>query len=118
MKEITGLTIDVEELTFKHDEMKRKKTCKSKSEFFVELYNAGLSISEVSKMTQSHYSFVHSVITKRCELRPPIKVESKADKIRKLYDEGMKVHEISKQLQTNYSYCHTIVRNHRATTTE
>ena len=105
-------TIDVAELTYKNEEMSRKKKCKSKSDMFRKMYNDGLDIADIAHMTHSHYSFVHGVVKRSCKIREKNET-SKADIIRQMYDDGITVSNISKELLTNYSYVHTIVKQYK-----
>lgn len=86
----------------------------SKSEKMRKLYDEGLNVSDISKLLDSHYSFVHGVIDKHTngDIRKVVKV-SKSDEIRKLYDEGLNPGEIAKRLNSNYSFVFSVVKKHR-----
>lgn len=88
-----------------------KATFKSKSELFKFLYESGLEINEISKLTGSHYSFVHGVIDRKCQRRKANKT-SKSDLIRNLSDSGMTPGEIAKELNSNYSFVFSVVKKH------
>lgn len=87
----------------------------SKSDKFRSLYDHNLSISEISKLMNSHYSFVYGVIDRHdSEMKNSSNSEeSKADKFRSLADQGLTVGEIAKQMNSNYSYVFTVVKKHR-----
>lgn len=86
----------------------------SKSKVMVELYDAGQSVSQISKFMGSHYSFVYGVIQRHTDgnIRETTKV-TKSDEIRSRYDGGQSIGEIAKQLNSNYSYVFSVVKKHR-----
>ena len=89
----------------------------SKSEKMRQLYDNDMTVSEISKLLNSHYSFVYGVIQRHCEdsgiEMKKVTTTSKSDIIRELYDSGLTVGEISKQLNSNYSYVFSVVKKHR-----
>jgi hypothetical protein len=86
----------------------------SKSNVMRELYDNGMSVSEISKLLNSHYSFVYGVIERHTDgdIRKEVKV-TKSDEIRKLSDEGKTPGEIAKLLNSNYSYVFSVVKKHK-----
>lgn len=105
---------DMEGLKFKDLSVagSRLTTLKSKSEMFRRMYDAGVEVSEISKLTNSHYSFVYGVVSSSREIRK-VERESKADVIRTEYERGLSIGEISKKLNTNYSYVFSVVKKYR-----
>jgi transposase len=95
-------------------EMMKKYDVNSKSDLMRKLYDDGMSVSEISKTLESHYSFVYGVIQRHTDgvIRQTVK-ESKSDVIRKMYDDGSTIGEIAKQLNSNYSYVFSVVKKHR-----
>lgn len=84
----------------------------SKSSEFKKLYDEGLSIGDISKVTTSHYSFVYGVISESREIsKKP--VVSKSDTIRTLADSGLTVGQIAKELNSNYSFVFAVVKKHQ-----
>jgi DNA invertase Pin-like site-specific DNA recombinase len=75
----------------------------SKSELFRKMYDAGIEICEISKLTNSHYSFVYGVISNSREVRNVV-TNSKSDEFRKLFSEGKTPGEVAKLTNSNYSF--------------
>lgn len=86
----------------------------SKSDLMRKLYENGKSVSDISKLLNSHYSFVYGVIDRYSDgnIRKEVK-ESKSDVIRNMWDKNMSVGEISKELNSNYSYVFSVVKKYR-----
>jgi len=89
----------------------------NKSEVMRKMYDDGMSVSQISKKMNCHYSYVYGVIQRYCnkqgiEMRRE-KKETKSDVIRKMYDDGMKVGQIAKQLNSNYSFVFSVVKKYR-----
>lgn len=84
----------------------------TKSELFRRLYDNGLEIAEIARITESHYSFVYGVISNSREIRKVKKI-TKSDTIREMYDEGKKVGEIAKELNSNYSFVFSVVKKYK-----
>ena len=112
-----NVSVVLEELVVIKNETEERIKCSSKSELFRNLYELGMEISEISKLVGSHYSFVHGVISKSCEMRVT-KKDSKSDLIRNLAEQGMTPGEISKQLNSNYSFVFSVVKKYKATQNE
>lgn len=96
---------------------KKSKTCKSDE--MRKLWSEGLSISQISKQTNSHYSFVYETIKKFARksntsfsTNQPEKLK-KSDEFRKLYDDGCTIGQIAKQTNSNYSYVWTVIDKYR-----
>lgn len=96
-----------------------KTSTNSKSEKIRSLFSEGKSVSEISKMLDSNYSFVYSVVQTYC-LKNGIEMttnseskSSKSDEIRRLYDEGKTIGEIAKQLNSNYSFVWVVCDKYR-----
>lgn len=68
-------------------------------------------MGDISRATQSHYSFVYGAIDAKTEV--PKKEENKSDIIRALADEGKTVGEIARLTNSNYSWVHRVVKAHR-----
>jgi transposase len=92
-------------------------TVASKSEMFKFMYDAGMSVAEISKIVGSHYSFVYGVISSSREMEK-VEKDSKSDKIRKLVDAGKTPGEIAKELNSNYSFVHSVVKKYKAELTK
>lgn len=86
----------------------------TKSKLFVEMYEAGKTITEIAKETNSQYSFVYGVIDKRIGLVRQPKAE-RSDAIRELAAQGKTPGQIAKELNANYSFVHTVVKKYKAT---
>lgn len=87
----------------------------TKSEGFRKLYEDGMSVGEIAKATDSHYSFVYGVIAGSFENVRKNKGPSKSDEIRKLADTGLTPGQIAKELNSNYSFVHSVVKKHKQT---
>ena len=111
INEKLSVEVNMEKKSIKKNSEK-EKVFSSKSEVFKNLYELGMEISEVSRLTGSHYSFVYGVITNKCKLRDNNKV-TKSDQIRKLSDSGMNPGSIAKQLNSNYSFVFSVVKKHQ-----
>ena len=86
--------------------------CKSKSEMFKILYTNNYEISQIAKLTNSHYSFIYGVIQNSCKIRQTVK-NSKSDQFRKLNDSGLTVGEIAKQTNSNYSFVFSVIKKYK-----
>jgi predicted peroxiredoxin len=84
----------------------------SKSELFRKLYDAGVEICEISKLCNSHYSFVYGVISSSREVRELQKV-SKSDEFRKLFSEGKTPGEVAKLTNSNYSFVFGVYKKYK-----
>jgi len=115
--ENVNVTVVLEDLVVIQNDSQERIKCSSKSELFRNLYELGMEISEISKLVSSHYSFVHGVISKSCEMRVT-KKDSKSDLIRNLAEQGFTPGEISKQLNSNYSFVFSVVKKYKATKNE
>lgn len=94
---------------------KEIKNIKSKSDMFRTMYEVGMEICEISKLTKSHYSFVYEVISNANDGKVRnVKKESKSDEFRRLYDEGHTVGQIAKMTNSNYSFVHTQIKKYKA----
>lgn len=85
----------------------------SKSQLFKDMYDQGITVGDISKITESHYSFVYGVISSSRELEKK-PTESKSDVIRKMVDEGKNPGEISKILNSNYSFVFSVVKKYKS----
>lgn len=86
----------------------------TKSDLIRVLFTNGMSVAEIAKQTNSHYSFVYGVCralkgSSPSEDRGP----SRSDEIRALADAGHNPGEIAKALNANYSFVHSVVKKHR-----
>jgi transposase len=96
----------------------------NKSEMFRQMYDEGKSIAEISKETQSVYSYVYGVIdryltSKGEEIRKTDRSNSKSSQIRELYNNGMEIGDICREMMkegiyVNYSYVWSVVNKLRA----
>lgn len=84
----------------------------SKSQMFKELYDSGISVGDISKITECHYSFVYGVISESREIVKKDTV-SKSDTIRQMYENGMTTGEISKKLNSNYSFVFSVIKKYK-----
>lgn len=84
---------------------------RTKSSLFVELYEKGYKVGEISRITSEHYSFVYGAVDAKTEI--PKKETNKSDIIRQLADEGKTVGEIARLTSSNYSWVHRVVKAHR-----
>lgn len=92
---------------------KKQLVVKSKSDMFRLMYDNGMEVCEISKVSNSHYSFVYEVISKsNGQVRNVVK-ESKSDEFRKLFDEGKTVGQIAKLTNSNYSFVHTCIKKYK-----
>lgn len=84
----------------------------SKSEMMRYLYDNEVSIADIQRFMNCHYSFVYGVISSSREIKKETK-DSKSDTIRKMFDEGKKVGEIAKELNSNYSFVFGVVKKYK-----
>lgn len=112
---------DVAPAPVKTSKTKKEKAVKepkvkepTKSDSFIAMYEAGKTISEIAKETNSQYSFVYGVIDKRIGLTRQPKAE-RSDAIRDLAAQGKTPGQIAKELNANYSFVHTVVKKYKAT---
>lgn len=85
----------------------------SKSEMMRYLYDEKMSVADIQRFMNCHYSFVYGVISSSRTIEKDAK-ESKSDIIRKMYDDGKKVGEIAKELNSNYSFVFGVVKKYKA----
>ena len=87
----------------------------SKSALIRELYDDGLTISEIAKQLGAHYSFVHGVVRRHEEKQQAEqpKTENKAEKIRQLHDQGKATKDIVALLQVTHSHVNNIIRRYK-----
>jgi len=109
MKDIK-MTVDMEAMSITKDDEVTK--CLTKSEMFRKMYDMGAEISEISKATGSHYSFVYGVIQNSREIRTTEK-HSKSNEFREMFDKGLKVGEIAKQTNSNYSFVFGVIKKYK-----
>lgn len=90
----------------------------TKSDLIRALFTNGMSVAEIAKQTDSHYSFVYSVCRALKGSSPSEdKGPSRSDEIRALADAGHSPGEIAKALNANYSFVHSVVKKHREAST-
>lgn len=81
----------------------------SKSSKMLEMYEMGMSISDISKIMNVRYNFVYNVVSNKCRIEG-VKVrvsKSKGEvksKVIELIDKGLNNSEISSELKMNYNY--------------
>lgn len=92
---------------------KKQLVVKSKSDMFRLMYDNGMEVCEISKVSKSHYSFVYEVISKSNGQVRNVVRESKSDEFRKLFDEGKTVGQIAKLTNSNYSFVHTCIKKYK-----
>jgi len=90
----------------------------NKSEKFLQLYELGLTVSEISMMTDSVYSFVWGRLEKRYgeAMRTSTGDQSRGKRAAQFiadWDAGATVGEIARRYNANYSYVWTVVDKHR-----
>lgn len=109
--DVVEVEVDMDSL--KVVDLKNDKEFKSssKSNVFKILYELGMNIGDISRLCESHYSFVYGVIERKCEMRK--KKESKSEVIRKMVLEGKSCGEISKELNSNYSFVFSVVKKYK-----
>jgi hypothetical protein len=100
----------IEEYRNKYEKMKFA----TKSEMFLKMYQDGLTVGEISKVTGSVYSFVYGVVDGKVGIDRK-EGESKSDTIRKLVDEGKTAGDIAKELNSNYSFVFSVVKKYKQT---
>lgn len=107
------VSLDVESLNIQNiSENGKVLKIESKSEVFRKMYKWGFSISEISNIMNSHYSFVYGVISNSFEIEKSQKT-SKSDIIREMCDKGMTVGNIAKELNSNYSFVHSVCKKYK-----
>lgn len=84
----------------------------SKSDMMRYLYDAKVSIADIQRFMNCHYSFVYGVISNSREITKT-KTESKSDIIRKMYNENKTVGQIAKELNSNYSFVFSVVKKYK-----
>lgn len=87
----------------------------TKSDMMRGLFDAGMTVAQIAKETNSNYSFVYSVIKKYKEEGAPARAkgESKSDLMRKLFDQGMSVAQIASETQSNYSFVYGVIKRYK-----
>ena len=89
----------------------------TKSAWFKRLFDGGMSVSEITKTTGAHYSFVYGVVSnykpEEHAARTNKRDGSKSAEFRKMWDTGMTVGEIAKETNSNYSFVHSVIKKHR-----
>lgn len=99
-------------ITFKTPDMEDFEDIISKSELFRRMYDAGMEISEIRTATNSHYSFVYSVVSESRELRAVSKV-TKSQKIIQLHVAGEKPRTIAKVLDAHPSFVYGVISKYK-----
>lgn len=90
------------------------KSFESKSSMMRYLYDNEVSISDIQRFTNCHYSFVYGVISSSHETVRHDSVNSKSDEIRTLYQSGLTTGQIAKQLNSNYSFVFGVVKKYKS----
>lgn len=83
----------------------------SKSKMFQAMFDLGMTVGEIAKVTKAHYSFVYGVISSTREIEKKVG-DSKSDKIRELAEAGKTPGQIAKELNSNYSFVHSVVKKY------
>lgn len=83
-----------------------------KSDLIRSMYQEGMSVAQIAKALDSHYSFVYGVVKNMLGGEKPTaeKGPSKSDTIREMAAAGKTPGEIAKELNANYSFVHTVVK--------
>lgn len=64
----------------------------------------------IAKMLNTHYSFVHTILTKfDYEV---IEKRTKSDEMREYFDEGFTISQVSKMMKAHYSYVHGVYKRY------
>ena len=92
--------------------MTKRLKDETKSDWFVRLYKSGKTVGEISKLTESHYSFVYGVIESKVGIEKTTK-DSKSNKFRELFDQGKTVGEIAKETNSNYSFVFSVIKKYK-----
>lgn len=97
------------EKTVQDHQTNKEFTFNSKSDLMRHLYDQGMTIGQISKFMNSHYSFVYGVISSSREIKKAEK-HSKSDMIREMFADGQTVGQIAKALNANYSFVFSVVK--------
>ncbi len=106
----------VDEKVLVNEKTKEEQVFDTKSALFRYLYDQKLNVSQISKLTNNHYSFVYSIIDEysegkiRSEKRNSI---SKSNIFRQEYLSGKTIGEIAKSTNSNYSYVFSVIKKYR-----
>jgi DNA-binding NarL/FixJ family response regulator len=90
----------------------------SKSARMVQLFEAGLTVKQISEAMEVRYNFVYNVISNYSVVND-VKIEKtvkagKKEEIIKLHLEGKTKKEISVELKTNYNYVYNVLKKYTA----
>jgi DNA invertase Pin-like site-specific DNA recombinase len=86
-----------------------------KSDIIRSMAQEGMSVADIARATNSHYSFVYGVVKNMLGGEKPTadKGPSKSDEIREMAAQGKTPGEIAKALNSNYSFVHTVVKAYK-----
>lgn len=104
--------LNEKEMALRVDFNKKVEGGIKKSDLFRQMYDQGMNVGDISKVTDCHYSFVYGVISESREIVKK-EGESKSDKIRSLVDQGKSAGEIAKELNSNYSFVFSVVKKYK-----
>ena len=88
----------------------------SKSQKMRELYDQGMSVSQISKELGCRYQFVYQIISNYTNgdiKNSNDKKDSKSEEFRKLFDEGLSVGEIAKTTNSNYTFVFQVIKKYK-----
>lgn len=70
------------------------------------LGNLKIPATYIAKMLETHYSFVHTILTKNdIEV---VEKRTKSDEMREMFDEGLTISQVAKKMNAHYSYVHGV----------
>lgn len=88
----------------------------SKSQMMRDLYDQGMSVSEIAKEVGVRYQFAYQVLSKHTggELRSSTASKtSKSSEFRRMFDEGMTVGQIAKATNSNYTFVFQVIKKYK-----
>ena len=88
----------------------------SKSQMMRNLYDDGMSVSQIAKEMGVRYQFAYQIINNYTggQIRKGDTGPSKSDEFRQLFDEGKTVGEIAKATNSNYTFVFQVIKKYKA----
>ena len=83
----------------------------TKTEKIKELGKIKIPAVYIAKMLETHYSFVHTILTK--ENIEVVEKMTKSEEMRQMFDEGLTISQVAKKMQAHYSYVHGVYSRYK-----
>lgn len=107
----------VGEKLLKDNEVNKELQFNSKSDMMRYLYDNKMSVADIQRFLNCHYSFVYGVISSSREIIKNTE-KSKSDIIREMSAQGKTVGQIAKELNSNYSFVFSVVKKYKSQSKE